>query len=298
MDKNSLQQEKLFSAILRNVSDGIVAIDPELQVMFINPAAARMCGWDEETARKKPVQKVLSLTNSTDLSSIIPNALPFDDMPRFFRDVILKNQEGDISIIDGSITKIQTAEGEPPGFILIFRDISEVKKMSAVMDFNASHDAQTGLNNIGTFTRKLQESIDLLKREGGGNTVIGLQIDQYSGINDELGAQAVDELIRQMAVLFRSHIQRQDIAARFSDEGFVFLIRNCTGENAMRVAQRLLKASHTYRFHYSDKEYSISFSIVLEEVKNGDEKADTVLAAVSAGAAKVRAEGGDRIYAQ
>ncbi|MDR1174634.1 MAG: diguanylate cyclase [Treponema sp.] len=298
MDRNSLQQEKLFSAILRNVSDGIVAIDPELQVMFINPAAGRMCGWDEEAARKKPVQKVLSLTNSVDLSSIIPNVLPFDDVPRFFRDVILKNQEGDISIIDGSITKIQTAEGEPPGFILIFRDISEVRKMSAVMDFNASHDAQTGLNNIDTFARKLQESIDLLKREGGGNTVIGLQIDQYSSINDEAGSQAVDELIRQMAVLFRSNIQRRDIAARFSDEGFVLLIRSCTGEDAMRVAQRLLEASHAYRFHYSGKEYSISFSIVLEEVKTGDEKADAVLASAGEGAAKARAEGGDRIYVQ
>jgi diguanylate cyclase (GGDEF)-like protein/PAS domain S-box-containing protein len=295
MSNTGLQQEDLFAAILRHVADGIVAIDSKLLVIFMNPAAERRSGWTEGEARGKLVPTVLSLIESNNFSPLIPNALPKDETPMLFRDVILKNHEGGTYIVDGSITGIQSPEKELSGYVLVFRDISEIKKMSAVIDYHSSHDGLTGMNNQDSFIQQLQEALNLLRREGGNHILLELASDQYQTAANKGGIQAGNELIRQTAELIRSHIQRRDIAARIWEDKFALILRNCSIDDAINVAQRLQSAAHDFTFNFEGFTCSLSFSMGIVVLTDAESKARTILNTADKLCGTAKEQGGNRL---
>lgn len=294
MDKSILHQERLFSAILNNVYDGIVAIDQKLLVAFINRAAERMIGCTSEDAEGKAVSQILSLIESQNLSPLIPGGLPRDDTPRLFRNVILRSHTGETFIVEGSVAKIQsTDDTELPEYVMIFRDTSEMKKLSATVDFQASHDALTSLLNRESFIPKLQEVLEDLQRTAGSYVLLGFDIDQYQELSISNEVVAGDEVLREVADSIRSHVQRRDISARFRDDIFVIILRDCTIEEAVRVAQRLREAVREIRFGPGGTS-GISLSMGLLALTDVYTDTREVLQRMDQLCGEARQQGGDR----
>ena len=295
MDKNILHQERLFSAILNNVYDGIIAIDQKLSIMFINCAAERMIGWTNEEAAGKAAPKILSLIEAQNLSPLIPGGLPQDERPMFFLNVILKSHTGETFIVEGSIAKIQAPEDtELPEYVMIFRDTSEMKRLSATVDFQASHDALTGLLNRESFVPKLEEVLEDLQRAAGFYVLLMFDIDQYQEISIGDKIVAGDELLREAADIIRFHVQRRDISARFRDDIFALILRDCTVEEAVGVAQRLREAAGNLRFD-SGGASGISLSMGLLALTDAYTDANDVLRRVDQARSEARRQGGDRL---
>ncbi|QQO09593.1 EAL domain-containing protein [Breznakiella homolactica] len=292
-ERTTTTQGRLFSAILHYVNDGIVAIDPQLTIMFMNPVAAKMSGWTEEDAQGKPIQQVFSLIDSHNLSHLIPKALPEEDKPSLFRDVIMKSHHGNTIIVDGSITKIQSNEDEPSGYVMMLRDISEMKKLSATIDYQATHDTLTGLSNREGFTIKLQDLLEGLKRNGGFHTLMELDIDRFKVINETGGTAAGDELLRQVTDILRSILQRQDISARLGGDEFAVVLRDCMIEDAIGVAQRLQNLIQSHKFVWNKRMFPLSLSIGLVPLTDKDHDTHTVLAAADDACTMAKEEGGN-----
>jgi diguanylate cyclase (GGDEF)-like protein/PAS domain S-box-containing protein len=295
VDKKLKQQERLFSAILHSVNDGIVATGINLDVLFMNPIAEEMTGWSESEAQGHPAHAVLSLIDSRTLSSIIPDALPADGHPVFFRDSIMKSRHGSSFIVDGSITKIHQARNETEGYVLAFRDISELKRMSATIDYQASHDALTGLSNREEFSLRLGELLEDLKRNGGRHTLIELDVDRFKVVNDTCGSLAGDELLRQVANVIQSLTQRHDISARLGGDEFAVILRDCSPEDSLHVAKRLQDAVQSHKFIWQKNLFPITLSIGVVPLTNTDNDIHQVLASADDACYIAKEEGGNRI---
>ncbi|MDL2229005.1 EAL domain-containing protein, partial [Treponema sp. OttesenSCG-928-L16] len=246
-------------------------------------------------AQGKLIQQVFTLIEPQNLSPLIPKALPLDDVPVLFRDVIVKGHQGSTFIIDGSISKIESTSNEPPGYVLVMRDISKMKKMSATIDYQASHDALTGLSNREGFTLKLKDVLDTVKRAGGEHSLLELDLDRFTVVNDTGGTAAGDELLRQIAKIILSHTERHDISGRLGGDEFAVILRDCAVENAVSVAERLLNAVRQFNFTYNNKIFPVSFSIGLVPI--GEQNIDThaILAAADDACSIAKEEGGNRI---
>jgi len=72
-------------------------------------------------------------------------------------------------------------------------------------------------------------------------SVIFTDIDHFKSINDSLGHDAGDEVLKQFAQCLKTHIQREDLLARWGGEEFVLLMPLTTAEEAFEVAERLRK---------------------------------------------------------
>ncbi|MDR2631520.1 MAG: diguanylate cyclase [Spirochaetaceae bacterium] len=296
MDKNILYQERLFSAILNNVHDGIIAIDQNLLIMFINRAAERMSGWTNEEAEGNIVSRVFNLIESQNLFPLIPGGLPRDENPQLFRNVILKSHNGETFIVEGSITKIQSVDDNGlPGYVMVFRDTSEMKKLSAAIDFQASHDTLTGLFNRESFVPKLQEILEDLQRNPGSHVLLGFDIDQYQQICQGNEVVAGDELLREVAGIIHSHIQRGDISARFRDDIFAVILRDCTIEEAVRVAERLRETVRDFQFSSGGISCRISLSMGLLALTDAYTDPMDVLQGVDQACSEAKQQGGDRL---
>lgn len=236
-------------------------MDPDLFVIFMNPTALRMSGWEEEQAKGKLLKQIFNLIDSHSLVPLIPAGLPRENCPSFFQNAIFKGADGTKLIVDGCITQIPSTNKMPPGYVVVFRDISEVKKLSAVIDYQAYHDSLTTLSNREGFTRQLEELLDDLQRSRGEHSLMELDIDRFKAINDNGGTKAGDEILRQMATIIRSQIQRDDLSARLAGDTFILVLRGCGIRDAVPVAQRLQEAVRSHIFSYESQIYPLTISI-------------------------------------
>ncbi|HEB94987.1 MAG TPA: GGDEF domain-containing response regulator [Sedimenticola thiotaurini] len=123
----------------------------------------------------------------------------------------------------------------------------------------AFHDPLTGLFNRREFERRLERALV----SGRETALLYLDLDQFKIINDTSGHVAGDELLRQLAHLFKSHIRAGDTLARLGGDEFGILLERCGEEQAERIAEKIRDAISGFRFVWKGKPFGIGVSIGL-----------------------------------
>lgn len=106
----------------------------------------------------------------------------------------------------------------------------------------ASTDKLTGLYNRQALDALLDQAVKDVKRNGGTLSIVVLDIDRFKEINDRHGHSAGDTVIVAIADLLKSRLRQNDIVARWGGEEFLLLLRNCPGDEALRIAQEIRHA--------------------------------------------------------
>ncbi len=106
------------------------------------------------------------------------------------------------------------------------------------VEVRARTDDLTGLLNHGTFA----EWLDRSAREGGVHSVIMLDLDDFREVNNALGHQAGDELLRAIAATLRQAGRDSDLVFRYGGDEFAFLLPGTDAAGALRVAERARQA--------------------------------------------------------
>ena len=105
----------------------------------------------------------------------------------------------------------------------------------------AHYDMLTGLANRTLFEDRLHIAYEKLRRHGGHIALLFIDLDGFKLINDTLGHQVGDEVLRQLALKINSCLRPYDTSARFGGDEFAVLIDDCgNDDNAQIVAQKLL----------------------------------------------------------
>ena len=136
------------------------------------------------------------------------------------------------------------ADGEPLYDISVVEDISERKRAEQRIQYLASHDEMTGLPNRATFTQLLDEAIDSARQDGKRLAVLFVDLDRFKLINDSLGHEAGDRLLREIAERFQGCLRKGDRVARLGGDEFVVLVENLgRPQQAAQIARKLLSAA-------------------------------------------------------
>ncbi|MCE8033654.1 MULTISPECIES: EAL domain-containing protein [Halomonadaceae] len=106
----------------------------------------------------------------------------------------------------------------------------------------AYHDSVTGLHNRHFFKERLDEVIDQACRHGDGCAVLMIDLDGFKKINDTLGHDMGDELLRQVASRLRNGVRDSDIACRLGGDEFAIIARgDATRDQIQQLAQGLVE---------------------------------------------------------
>lgn len=125
----------------------------------------------------------------------------------------------------------------------IFRVHYQADQLQREMTQIAQTDPLTGLLNMRTFEAALSQS------HGNGSAYLLIfDLDRFKQVNDTYGHLYGNEVLITVAGLMRSQIRAGDLAFRYGGEEFAVLLRNCTGEQALHVAERLRLAVGAYPF--------------------------------------------------
>jgi diguanylate cyclase (GGDEF)-like protein/PAS domain S-box-containing protein len=287
------EQEQLFYAILENVHDGIIAFDGELLVNYINPAAEEMCESAEKNILGKNIAQALSLLEPKSLSNLFLRGLPLAKESTFFRDAILKTP-GATLIVDGSISAFSGGPDGVQGYVLVMRDISQMKKLSATIDYQASHDALTGLLNREGLVVKIDDIIDSVKRSGGEYALIQIDIDDFKKISSATGSAASSGILIQFSELLKTMIKRRDIFARIETDVFDIILIDCDVKEAAEVAERVHRVVNGRTFTSEGKEFSFTITVAVVPINEKSPFAEGILAAADAACGEAKKAGGNK----
>jgi len=104
------------------------------------------------------------------------------------------------------------------------------------------HDALTGLPNRTLLHDRLAHTLRLVARDASSLALLLLDLDRFKEVNDTLGHQAGDALLRQVAARMRDAVRASDTVARLGGDEFALLLPGADRDGAVRAAQTLQAA--------------------------------------------------------
>jgi diguanylate cyclase (GGDEF)-like protein/PAS domain S-box-containing protein len=145
---------------------------------------------------------------------------------------------------DGRFILVTRQPMEDGGWLATHEDITERKRAEAEIVHLARHDPLTGLANRAEFNAKLEEACKRLKRNGGGVTVMMIDLDKFKVINDTLGHPAGDQLLMEVGRRLQSTVRETDAVARLGGDEFAIIQEGSANqhEEAIALALRIINA--------------------------------------------------------
>jgi diguanylate cyclase (GGDEF)-like protein len=117
--------------------------------------------------------------------------------------------------------------------------LERAEKTEAELRFLADHDSLTGLLNRRRFRAELDQYVSFTARYGGRGAVMVIDIDGLKEVNDKLGHQAGDRLIRRVADILRERVRATDLVARLSGDEFAVLMPQTDTAGALQLGEDL-----------------------------------------------------------
>ena len=172
---------------------------------------------------------------------------------------------------------------ETLGFYMLANDVSALKRaqedlrFAAIqlqhdarrLEFLAHHDTLTGLPNRAMFADRAREAVSHARRHGKTAAFLFLDLDNFKQVNDSLGHDVGDGLLKVIASRLRASVRGEDFIARIGGDEFCVLLQNIAEpREAASVAQKLLhELSKTYRVgdHHVESGASIGIACVPQD---------------------------------
>jgi len=161
------------------------------------------------------------------------------------------------------ITERATPDG---GVVIVYQDVTRLRRAIADAESLAFYDPLTGLPNRRLLNDRLQRCIDLSAISGQFGVLMFLDLDHFKTLNDTAGHEMGDLLLQQVAQRLKSCVREEDTVARLGGDEFVVLLDNLSPDlyeakaRARRVGENIL-AQLTQPYRLQLTEYSSTCSI-------------------------------------
>jgi diguanylate cyclase (GGDEF)-like protein/PAS domain S-box-containing protein len=260
---------KLRAQLLDNANDSIFLHDFDGNFVYINETMCKSHGYSRE-----------ELMNMKLPALVIPEYARL--LGQQYQDLIEKGYDKFESAHfhkDGSIIPMEIhsrlIELENRKFILtIARDITERKKFENAIKQLAYHDPLTGLPNRILFKDHVTLALAHAARYNNKLALMVMDLDKFKEINDTLGHDAGDQLLRDVGSRLLSTVRKTDTVSRMGGDEFVLLISEIINEeDAANVAQKILETIRkpfTFKRHKLNITPSIGVAVYPKDGKNID----------------------------
>jgi len=234
------QQKMLLDTALQNMSQGLCMFDAQGRVMLFNQRYAEMTGVSDLQITGRSLLELFRHQKSAGAFA--------EDPDEFFIRVMADIEAGKsntriVETFSGRVIRIVEEPMQGGGWVATVEDITEWRKAQAQLSHMAHHDSLTGLPN----RTKFREELDHILRHARTNdhiSVLCLDLDRFKEINDSLGHQAGDELLKEVAQRLRACLRECDTVCRLGGDEFAIVQfgNEVQASEASALARRLIEA--------------------------------------------------------
>jgi diguanylate cyclase (GGDEF)-like protein/PAS domain S-box-containing protein len=292
------ERDNTVLSILQSINDGVIVVDGHGHVLDINPAARSILGLTARQKTSTEWDKAFCNFAADGKTQIDHEELPlvkacrgqkFSSQTAVYRtpgepDTILSiNGQG---LYDSSHTLV--------GGVVTFRDITDIMRKTVELEKRAQYDDLTLLPNRRLFTQQLEKAIGRSQRSKRPLAVLFIDLDRFKSVNDTLGHDIGDELLRQVADRLNKNLRIGDFSGRWGGDEFVVCLEDFGEQrNAAAAAQKLVLVL-SEKYDVCGSEVYATPSIGISIYPGSGEQADRLIKAADLAMYQAKKRGGGR----
>lgn len=242
LDTNSLltESENKFRTAFNNMAIGMAMISTDGIIFKVNKALCEILGYKENELLDIDIYKIIHSDELLEIKSCINEMLrEKNTLSKKVHRYIHKN--GDVVWVSTSMSLICDVNQSPKYFITQLQNITTEKKAEEQLRHLAYHDALTGLFNRHCLEEKLKDILSNAQRNDRGFSVIFLDLDRFKNINDTIGHDAGDMLLKVVSQRLKNNVRATDIIARVGGDEFVIILNELNQvDRISKILQNIL----------------------------------------------------------
>ncbi len=279
-------------AVLVAAVEGIITINERGIVESFNPAAEQMFRYEAREVVGRNVSMLMPEPYASEHDGYI-RRYGTTGQARLIgsRELLALRKDGSQFSIEISLTEIRV--GKRRSFTGFIRDITERKQAEEHVRHLAHYDALTDIPNRMSFYDRLGQAINLARRDRHKVALLYLDLDGFKGVNDSLGHDAGDQLLKGVAGRVRGTLRESDTVARVGgDEFAVILPAISSRDDAAEVVKKIIATlSRPYDLTEHGEPVSIGASVGIAIFPNDGDDAGTLVKAADSAMYSAKQEG-------
>jgi diguanylate cyclase (GGDEF)-like protein/PAS domain S-box-containing protein len=234
-------QDRL-AAIVEHSSDIVMLLDELGKLHYASPGLSRTLGHRQQDWLGRPFADLVAAEDSTTADHEVRALVAKGPGHTIEFETALVTVDGRRRNVE--VVAVNLLGGEAvDGLVVTLRDVTEQRAFQRQLSHRAFHDELTGLANRALFLDRMDHAIRVARQETDPVVVLFVDLDDFKNVNDALGHDAGDELLRAVADRIRSVAGSGDTPARLGGDEFALLLEDRGGvERALDVAEGLLDA--------------------------------------------------------
>lgn len=263
------EQKQWLSTVLKSIGDGVIVNDINANVNFMNPVAESVTEWTQTDAVGQHLDDVINLYHADTFEPAVNpavSALETGTICHLEENIILRSKTGHHVPIEDSAAPIIDEKGTIKGSVMVFRDITERKKIDEQLIRHAFYDSLTDLPNRALFMNRLVHILEHTKRyPAEAFALLFVDVDRFKLVNDSLGHMVGDQLLVKIADRLKDCLRTNDTVARFGGDEFAILLERITDvSTACMTAERIINSlSKPFMLNGQEVFSSASIGIVI-----------------------------------
>lgn len=245
--------ENQFLGVLDAAADAVISIDEAQRIVLFSKGAEMIFGYSAAEILGRPVNMLIPGRFGKAHESHVRHFAGDDEGTRLMgerRSIFGLRKDGTEFPAEASITKVRHDGWHT--FTVILRDITDRVENQEAIQYQATHDALTGLPNRRFLRGALGQAIASYDQVGRPLALIVIDLDRFAEINDTLGHRIGDLVLREVGLRFRAAFWEKDTVARLGNDEFGVLTPVAKKEDVASVADKIAQV--------------LNRSVVIEEI--------------------------------
>ena len=286
------EQMRITARVFDQAGEAIVVTDGQGLIQTVNAAFTRITGYDQVDVVGQSMTLWQSGRHSPEFYREMWQALAKNG---FWQGEIWNRRKNNEIYPEWlTINRLDNQAGDVEHYVAVFSDITQIKDSQRKAEYLATHDPLTDMPNRALFQDRLRHALAQARRQKSRLCLLFIDLDNFKTINDTLGHDIGDELLKQAAKRLRDVVRDIDTVARLGGDEFTAILSNCTAETADQVARRIvddLSAS----FEINDRALFVSASIGVAFYPEDGNDSSSLVRAADAAMYRAKEQGRNRV---
>ncbi|WP_374581396.1 EAL domain-containing protein [Pseudoduganella sp.] len=261
--KRHEEASKLATLMYDNASEGMMVTDAEGRILSVNPAFSRISGYPADEVIGHLAYELTSGQQDIKFFSRMRQTITHTGY--WEGEVWHQHKNGDHYLVSLRFNTVFDDQGNALRHVALFSDITKKKATEEAIWKEANFDALTGLPNRRMFNERLRQEMKKSARDIAPMALVFIDLDGFKAVNDTLGHDFGDILLKQVAERLLQCVRNTDTVARLGGDEFTVILSELkdTGD-VVRIVQDILHSlARPFQLKHETAEISGSIGIAL-----------------------------------
>lgn len=232
----------------------------EFSATSITPNITQQLGYEPDEFLKTPSFWASNI-HPDDRDEVFENLKTLFEEGKHSHEYRFLHKDGTYKWMHDDLLLMHETNGDPKSIVGYWTDVTERKKAEEAIKFMSTHDMLTSLPNRILLMDRLDNSLARAHRDKEKFAVLFVDLDGFKSINDALGHESGDEVLKLVAERLTLCLRETDTVARYGGDEFIILLVDCISENDISIKVQELIDKVSERIKLGNDEVLVGVSI-------------------------------------